>query len=105
MDLVIDAKISPDRRLIDYELPDNAPVGPVRLVIQSSQNESELGQPLTRVTARAKLLAAGRYNTESHSPDGPIHLSAAEHQRLTNLFGGDDLTMLDLVNQDRGPKP
>src|SRR4051794_36593830 len=100
MDIVIEAKISPDRQLIDYELPANAPIGRVRLVIQPAQDAPEPVLPLTRAAVRAKLLAAGRLNRVNHTPNGAIHLSSVEHQRLASLFGGDDLTMLDLVNQD-----
>lgn len=104
MDIVIEAQISPDRRLTDYELPADAPIGRVRLVIQPAQEAPGQPSPLTRAEARAKLLAAGRLSIVSHSPEDPVHLSDAEHQRLASLFGGNDLTMLDLVNQDRGPK-
>jgi hypothetical protein len=104
MDIVIKAEISPDRRLTGYELPPDVPVGQVELVIRPAEEGGGTRPRLTREAARARLLAAGRLSTARHSPENPIRLSDEEHQRLARLFGGDDLTMLDLVNEDRGLK-
>ena len=104
MDIVIKAEVSQDRQLTGYELPPDVPVGQVELVIRPAAKGSSASPRLTREVARARLLAAGRLSTARHSPENPMRLSDEEHQRLARLFGGDDVTLLDLVNEDRGPK-
>ena len=107
MDIVIDAQVSPDRRLI-YTLPPEVPVGRVKLVIQPIEEDapapSTPSQPLTREEARRRLAAAGKLSTTPMAPEGAVPLSDEEHQRLADLFGGGPITTLDIINEERGPR-
>lgn len=103
MDIIIEAKISPERQLIDYELPANVPIGRVRLVIQPAQNTPEPALLLTRATARAKLLAAGMLVTESFAPEGAVESDETEHRRLMEVFGQGPSSD-QLIDEDRGSR-
>jgi hypothetical protein len=107
MDIVIDAQVSEDRRLI-YELPPEVPVGRVKLTIQPVAEEvpapSTPSQPLTREEARRRLAAAGMLVTTRMTPEDAVPLTDEELQRLANLFGGGPMTTLDIINEDRGPR-
>src|SRR5512133_2585754 len=99
MDIVIEATISSDRRLTDYELPPDAPVGPVRLVIQPAQEWTRQQLPLTRETARARLLAAGALNTTYQAPADAALLPDDQLQRLVRP---DHRSLDQLLDEDRG---
>ncbi len=103
MDVItFDAQITQDRRLTGYQIPENAPVGRVTLVIQPAHNQSGDHVHLTRDTARARLLATGRLSTVHHATNSATRLSDAESQRLAQLFADESYSVLDLVNEDRG---
>ena len=101
MDIVIEAMISPDRRLTDYELPPDAPVGRVRLLIQSAKAAAGAHPVLTREEARARLLAGGALNTMYRAPADAVLLPDDELLRLTQP-GHRPLDQL--LDEDRGPR-
>ncbi len=101
MDIVIEATISSDRRLTDYELPPDAPVGPVRLVIQPAQEPARQHPPLTREAARDRLLAGGALNINHHAPTGTLPLSDEELAQLGRLEPG-ARSSEEIVDEDRG---
>ena len=94
--IILEAIVTPDHRLI-VDLPATIPSGPVKILIQSLEDQ----QILTREAARAKLLAANRLSTIRHAPVDAAPLSDAERQRLAQLFADEARSMLDLINEDR----
>ncbi len=101
MEIVIEATISPDRRLIDYELPSDAPVGRVRLVIQLNPAVAQTQPALTREAARARLLAGGALNIHHHAPAGTVPLSDDELAELGHLERG-ARSSEEIMDEDRG---
>ena len=104
MEIIIDAAVGSDGRLIDYQLPSNTPVGPVKLIIQSPSQPKTSNSSVSREEARKRLLAIGRLTTVQYSPEGTIRSNQVEDRRLADLFADDSQAMLDLINLDRGPK-
>jgi hypothetical protein len=101
MDIVIEAMISPDRRLTDYELPPDAPVGRVRLLIQPAQRENSQQPSLTREEARARLLAGGALNTSYRAPEDAVLLPDDQLQRLAQPG---HRSLDQLLDDDRRPR-
>ncbi len=94
----LDATVSADHKLI-VELPDDVPVGAVKLTIEPQGNAER--PPLTRERAREILLAAGLLVTTIHAPEGTVPLTDEEIMQLTRLPPGSP-SSLDLINEDRG---
>ena len=101
MDIVIEATISPDRRLTDYTLPPDAPAGRVRLVIQPAQGPTRPQPELTREEARARLLSGGALDTSHHAPAGTAPLSEEELDQLGQLGPGARSSEA-ILDEDRG---
>lgn len=104
MDIIVDAEISADKKLVGYELPPETPSGRVRLVIQSVEHADAKPLPLSREQIRAKLLATGKLVTTLAAPADAESLTDTERERIGKLLGFGPVTTLDLINQDRGPK-
>src|SRR5258708_5423126 len=98
--ITLSAVIGEDRRLV-IQLPDNAPVGPVKVVIEAEKHEAiEFVNP-AREAARTKLLAAGKLVMDQGIPDNFEISSPDELEHIGRLLAGGRSTM-DLIDEDRG---
>jgi hypothetical protein len=101
MDAVtLNAMVSEDRRLI-VDLPDDIPVGPVKLVIQPMDAPIGGKHELTWEEARAKLMAAGRLAVNLDIPDDLEDISDEELEELSKLAAG-GRSAQEIIDEDRG---
>ncbi len=101
---IIDAEISADKKLTNYELPADVPVGPVRIVIEPEYIEQNEAEELTREQVRERLRAAGLLVESNFAPPEAVRLDEAESLRLADLFGGGLKRADEIIDEDRGPR-
>lgn len=92
--------VGDDRRLI-IELPDEVPVGPADVTIKPHGKPTIDQGNLTRETARAKLLAAGKLAIDLSIPDDIEPETEEELDELGRLAPGSRPSE-ELVDEDRG---
>jgi len=89
---------------LELDLPEDLPVGQAEVTIKPYAHVVQAhSMNHAREVARAKLMAAGALNTSVRAPEGTILLSPEELLRLGTLPSGSP-TLLDLVDEDRGPR-
>jgi hypothetical protein len=108
-DITLSVVIGEDRRLV-VDLPEDAPTGPVELVIRAVPvGRSSVGVEsidkealhAERERARQKLLAAGLLATDLGIPDNLESLSDEELEQLVRLPSGARPSE-ELIDEDRG---
>jgi hypothetical protein len=97
-DIIIQAEVSADKKLLGVELPPDTPTGRVQIIIRSLEPDTET---LTLEEARSRLRKGGAL-FEISLPPGIVRSDDKEDARLSHLFGGGTLTSLDAINEDRG---
>jgi hypothetical protein len=95
------AVVGEDRRLV-IDLPEDAPTGPVQLVIRPKPVEPT-GKSVNpaREAARAKLLAAGALVTHFEVPEDAVPLTPEERMRIGTMPPGTRGSE-ELIDEDRG---
>lgn len=97
--VVIEAVVGKDRKLV-IDVPEEVPLGPVRVVIQPEKDQPGTA-PLTREEARRRLLAAGFLVTDLGIPDDARPLTEKERERWGRLPPGARPSD-ELIDEDRG---
>jgi len=97
----MDGLVQADRQFV-VSVPENIPIGgKVTLTLVWVTDSSRNEQPLTRETARAKLLAVGHLSTSWHEPDGFEPMTDAELQEIGRRDHG-SRTAQDYIDEERG---
>jgi hypothetical protein len=96
----LSAVVGEDRQLVIH-VPDEVPLGPVELVIQSTQVQPVTSPNSVREAARAKLMAAGILLTHVEVPEDAVPLTLEERRRIGKMPPGSRLSE-ELIDEDRG---
>lgn len=98
--ITLDATVDENHNLT-LRVPDNMPTGRVEVTVRSLDQQPAEQQPLTRETARAKLLAAGRLSTFWKAPEGFVRPTDAELIELSKQIPP-ARPAEELISEDRG---
>jgi hypothetical protein len=94
------AVVGEDRQLVIH-VPDEVPLGPVELVIHSTQESPAPSSNPDREAARAKLLAADVLLTHVEVPEDAVPLTLQERLRIGKMPPGVRPSE-ELTDEDRG---
>lgn len=98
--ITIHAVVGADRKLT-IDVPEDVPLGPVTVVIQTAGGQRPAERPLTREEARRILLEAGFLVTDFGLPQDAVALTQAEIDELGKLPPGARPSD-ELIDEDRG---
>jgi len=96
----LSAVVGEDRQLVIH-VPDEVPLGPVELVIQSTQEAPISSSNPAREAARIKLLAAGVLLTHIEVPEDAVPLTLEERLRIGTM-PPEARPSEELIDEDRG---
>jgi hypothetical protein len=96
----LSAVVGEDRQLVIH-VPDEVPLGPVELVIQSAQKSPVSSSNPARDAARAKLLAAGILRTHVDVPEDAVPLTLEQRLRIGKM-PPEARPSEELIDEDRG---
>jgi hypothetical protein len=95
----LNGMITEDHKLV-IDLPDELPVGPVEVTIQSTEQPSPIVTNPAREAARAKLAAGGLLSNIHRAPAG-IRRPTDEEVRMAGIMPPGTKDTLEDINEDR----
>ena len=98
----LSAMVTEDHELI-VQVPQEIPVGPVELLIQTPQPSSSLIENPAREAARIKLAAAGLLSNIHRLPAG-THIPTDDEVRKAGILPPVARPSEDLINEDRNER-